>query len=65
MKDMGAFKLGPIASLEYYSGSVDAFTETGAGLWNLDVAEQSADTLLASVGVRGEYQMPTRRPTAA
>ncbi len=58
MKDMGAFKLGPIASLEYYSGSVDAFTETGAGLWNLDVAEQSADTLLASVGVRGEYQMP-------
>ncbi|WP_212751878.1 choice-of-anchor F family protein [Roseovarius arcticus] len=57
LKDFGSFKFGPTASLEYYDVSTDAFTETGAGIWNLNVAKQSGDTLMASVGVRGEYQI--------
>lgn len=57
MKDMGRFKIGPTASVEYYNIKSDAFTETGAGVWNLDVNEQSSDILLASIGARGEYAM--------
>ena len=55
MKDRGAFKFGPTASLEYYDSSVDGFTETGAGIWNRTVGGLSSDTFLASIGVRGEY----------
>ncbi|MFT7044906.1 MAG: hypothetical protein ACJAYH_000162 [Celeribacter sp.] len=55
LKDMGGFKFGPTASLEYYNSTTEAFTEKGAGIWNLDVGEQSSDTVLASIGLRGEY----------
>ncbi len=55
LKDMGGFKFGPTASIEYYNASTDGFSETGAGIWNLDVGAQSSDTVLVSVGVRGEY----------
>lgn len=57
LKDMGAFKIGPTASVEYYNVKSDAFTETGAGIWNLNVNEQSSDVVLASIGARGEYPM--------
>jgi uncharacterized protein YhjY with autotransporter beta-barrel domain len=57
LKDMGRFKVGPTASVEYYDISVDRFAETGAGIWNLEVAEQSSDILLASIGARGEYSL--------
>lgn len=60
LKDMGGFKFGPTASLEYYDSSIDSFTETGAGIWNRDVNGLSSDTLLASIGVRGEYQLQSR-----
>lgn len=40
--------------------SVDGFTETGAGIWNLDVDGLSGDLFLGSVGVRGEYQLPSQ-----
>jgi uncharacterized protein YhjY with autotransporter beta-barrel domain len=56
MRDMGGFKVGPTASLEYYNSTTDAFTETGAGIWNLAVGEQKSKTVLASIGVRGEYE---------
>ena len=55
LKDMGGFKFGPTASIEYNNASTDGFSETGAGIWNLDVGAQSSDTVLVSVGVRGEY----------
>jgi len=58
MKDLGALKIGPTAGLEYYDMSIDGFSETGAGIWNLTVGEQSGDVFLGSVGVRGEYQLP-------
>lgn len=57
LKDMGAFKIGPTASVEYYKIKSDAFTETGSDLFNLNVNEQSSDVVLASIGARGEYAM--------
>lgn len=59
MKDMGRFKVGPTASVEYYDLSVDGFTENGADIWNLEVGDQDSDIVLASIGVRSEYQFPT------
>jgi uncharacterized protein YhjY with autotransporter beta-barrel domain len=59
LKDMGGFKVGPTASIEYYDVSVDGFTENSAGIWNLEVGDQDSDILLASIGARGEYQFPT------
>lgn len=59
LRDMGGFKVGPTASIEYYDVSVDGFTETGTDLWNLKVNDQDSDILLASIGARGEYQFPT------
>lgn len=59
LKDMGGFKVGPTASIEYYDVSVDGFTESGAGIWNLQVEDQDSDVILASIGARGEYQFPT------
>ena len=58
MHSRGSFRFGPTASVEYYDLSIDAFTETGAGIWNLDVGEQSGSMLLGSMGVRGEYLLP-------
>ncbi|NDW54250.1 choice-of-anchor F family protein [Aliiroseovarius sp. PrR006] len=58
MQSRGNLRFGPMASVEYYNLSVDAFTETGAGIWNLDVGEQSGSMLLGSMGVRGEYMLP-------
>ena len=57
MKDKGSFKFGPTGSLEYYNNSIDGFTETGAGIWNQTVEAHSGKTVLASFGVRGEYQI--------
>ena len=58
MRDFGAFKIGPTASIEYYDASVDGFTETGAGGFNLVVSDQSVSTLVSSIGVTGEYLLP-------
>lgn len=55
MQDMGGFKVGPTASVEYYNVSTDAFSEDSDSIWALNVNEQSTKTVLASVGVRGEY----------
>lgn len=57
LKDMGSFKIGPTASVEYYNVKSDSFTETGSDGWNLNVNEQSSDVVLASIGARGEYGM--------
>lgn len=54
----GNLTFGPTASVEYYDLSVDGFSETGAGAWNLTVGKQSGDLLIGSVGVRGEYLVP-------
>jgi uncharacterized protein YhjY with autotransporter beta-barrel domain len=55
LQDMAGFKVGPTASVEFYNVSTDGFTENGDSIWNLAVSEQSTKTVLASIGVRGEY----------
>lgn len=59
LKNIGAFKIGPTASIEYYDVSVDGFTENGTDIWNLKVGDQDSDILRASIGALGEYQFPT------
>ncbi|WP_217639299.1 choice-of-anchor F family protein [Salinihabitans flavidus] len=54
MKNMGNFNIGPMAALEYYDVSVDGYTETGAGAWNMTVGDMETEYVLASVGLRGE-----------
>lgn len=57
LKNLGSFKVGPTASIEYYDVSTDSFTETGGGIWNLDVNGLSGSTSIGSIGVRGEYEL--------
>ena len=59
LRDLGAFRIGPMASVEFYDVTVDGFTETGAGAFNLTVGEQSASTVVGSIGVAGAYRLPT------
>lgn len=59
LKNIGAFKIGPTASIEYYDVSVDGFTENGTDIWNLAVGDQDSNILRTSIGVLGEYQFPT------
>ena len=59
LRDFGAFKVGPMASVEYYDVTVDGFTEAGADAFNLTVGEQSASTVVGSIGVAGVYRLPT------
>lgn len=53
----GGFRFGPMGSIEHYSVSVDGFTETGAGAFNLTVGAQDADLTLTRIGVKGETAM--------
>lgn len=54
LKPMSTWRWGPTAALQFVNVSVDGFTETGAGLGNLTVADQSTNYLLASAGLRAE-----------
>ena len=59
LKPMNTWRWGPTAALQYVNVSVDGYTETGAGLGNLTVGDQSTSYLLASAGLRAEadYQV--------
>lgn len=54
-----ALRFGPTASLGYYDVSVDGFSESNAGAFNLAVGDQDVGTFLGSIGVRGEYGLPS------
>jgi len=56
MQPFGAFKFGPMASAEHYKVSVDGFTETGAGIFNLTVGDQETDVTVGRIGLRGETE---------
>ncbi len=45
---------GPVGSLEYYNVSVDGYTETGAGIYNLAVEDYESDLLIGRLALRGE-----------
>lgn len=51
---IGAFTLGPIASMQYCNVGVDGFTEHGA-LGALRIDSQSQDSLKSAIGMRASY----------
>jgi len=57
MMQQGGFNWGPMASLEYYDVSIDGYTETGAGAFNLTVGDFDTDYTLASVGLQADTQL--------
>jgi uncharacterized protein with beta-barrel porin domain len=59
LRDLGGFAVGPMGSIAFYNVTVDGFTETGAGALNLTVEEQTGSTFMGSIGVKGEYAMPS------
>lgn len=48
------WRWGPTASLQFAKVDIDGYTETGAGLGNLTVGDQSTNFVLASAGLRAE-----------
>ncbi|HEY3815050.1 MAG TPA: IPT/TIG domain-containing protein [Caulobacteraceae bacterium] len=55
----GGFKLTPYARLDEISGRLDAFTEHGAGASDLRYDDQSFNSLQGTLGLRGEWRLPT------
>jgi hypothetical protein len=51
----GGFQYGPMASVELYDISVDGYSESGAGIYNLDVGDTNTDMQLARLGAKGVY----------
>lgn len=54
MRSPRGLLFAPYGRLWGSSTTLDAFTETGAGIWNLTFAEQTADTLSGTLGMRLE-----------
>ncbi|WP_375570863.1 choice-of-anchor F family protein [Seohaeicola saemankumensis] len=48
------WRWGPTASVQFAKVDIDGYAETGAGLGNLTVGDQSTNFLLASAGLRAE-----------
>ncbi|KQB95870.1 hypothetical protein AL073_14465 [Loktanella sp. 1ANDIMAR09] len=59
LREVGGFAVGPMASISFYNVTVDGFTESGAGAFNLTLEEQSGSTFMGSIGLKGEYDMPS------
>jgi hypothetical protein len=51
----GGLQYGPMASFEYYDIAIDGYSETGAGLFNLDVGDLDTDMVIARLGAQGQY----------
>jgi len=63
MMQRGAFNFGPMASVEYYRVKVDGFTETGAGIYNITVGDQSSNFTVTRFGFRGSKEITTEKGT--
>jgi len=50
-----AYTLTPFVSVDWSKNDLDAFEENGGGGWELAFDEQSTDSLLFSVGARGQF----------
>ncbi|HEY0131784.1 MAG TPA: autotransporter outer membrane beta-barrel domain-containing protein, partial [Allosphingosinicella sp.] len=61
----GAMRWSPYARLETASVTLDAFTETGAGIYALTYDEMSFDSLSSTLGVRFGWLMQGRDSTFA
>ncbi|RUU04743.1 autotransporter domain-containing protein [Mesorhizobium sp. M7A.T.Ca.TU.009.02.1.1] len=55
---VGGLRLTPFARLTASSSSLDAFTETGAGIYSLSFGKQSVDSFGGTLGLAGGYDMP-------
>jgi fibronectin-binding autotransporter adhesin len=55
-RHLGAFSVGPIASLQYTSVNLDGFSERGS-LAPLAIHSQSIESLTSDVGLRASYQL--------
>ncbi len=51
--------ISPYGRLTGSHSTLDMFSETGAGLWNLIYGEQTIDTLSGTLGLRLQYAIPT------
>ncbi len=51
--------ISPYGRLSGSHSTLDAFTEAGAGMWNLTYGEQTIDTLSGTLGLRFAYDIPT------
>ncbi|MBO1042416.1 autotransporter outer membrane beta-barrel domain-containing protein, partial [Brucella pituitosa] len=54
-----AWLLSPYLRGEAAHTKLARFSETGAGIYNLTYGDQTADLLSATIGLRGEYAIPT------
>src|SRR5690606_27108481 len=50
--------ISPYGRLSGSHSTLDAFTETGAGMWNLIYGQQTIDTLSGTLGLRFQYAIP-------
>lgn len=55
--DLGRFRFGPVAGIDYAHSSIDAYTESGDAVLTQNVSKQKADALVGFAGVefRGQY----------
>jgi outer membrane autotransporter protein len=53
--NVGAFTLGPTARVDYIDVDIDSFRETGAGIFDLDVARQTVTSVTTALGGRMSY----------
>lgn len=51
--------VSPYGRLQASRSTLDDFTETDGGIWNLRYGEQTIDTLSGTLGLRAEYAVPT------
>ncbi len=56
----GALQTGPFCALDYLHVKMDGYRETRAGNMNLDVPEQSFESLVGSLGWQASYEIKTR-----
>jgi fibronectin-binding autotransporter adhesin len=59
--EAGGFVFGPVTSLQYTYLAVQGFTETGAGVLNLDVDPYNSSSLLYSLGGQVAYPIEVTR----
>jgi len=54
-----SFQMGPYVSADWVSGTMDAYQETGSERTNTVVEQHQFESLLATVGLTGNYSMLT------
>jgi outer membrane autotransporter protein len=53
--NLGGLTVGPVARVDYIKVDIDGFRESGAGIFDLDVASQTATSVTTALGGRLSY----------